>query len=80
LDNSIRNDAYWFGEAQGRVVVSVSEKDNNSFQAYISKQALQVQCIGQVTKSQILVNGEDWGNIDAWKSKYEKAIEKLMHK
>jgi phosphoribosylformylglycinamidine synthase len=80
LDNSIRNDAYWFGEAQGRVVVSVSEKDNNSFQAYISKQALQVQCIGQVTKSQILVNGEDWGNIDSWKSKYEKAIEKLMHK
>jgi len=79
-DNNIRKDAYWFGEAQGRVVVSVAEKNNELFNAYINKQAIQVQCIGQVTKSQILVNGEDWGNIDAWKSKYEKAIEKLMHK
>jgi len=79
-DNDIRKDAYWFGEAQGRVVVSVSEKDNESFKAYIGKQALQVQSIGQVTHSQILVNGEDWGNIDAWKNKYEEAIGKLMHK
>jgi phosphoribosylformylglycinamidine synthase len=79
-DSSIRKDAYWFGEAQGRVVVSVSEKNNEMFNAYIKKQAIQVQCIGQVTKSQILVNGEYWGNIDAWKNKYEKAIGKLMHK
>ena len=79
-DNNIRKDAYWFGEAQGRVVVSVSEKDNESFKAYIGKQALQVQPIGQVTQSQILVNGEDWGNIAGWKNKYEEAIGKLMHK
>jgi phosphoribosylformylglycinamidine synthase len=79
-DNSIRKDAYWFGEAQGRVVVSISEKDNESFKAYIGKQALQVQSIGQVTKSQIVVNGEDWGNIAGWKNKYEEAIGKLMHK
>jgi phosphoribosylformylglycinamidine synthase len=79
-DNNIRKDAYWFGEAQGRVVVSVSEKDNESFKAYIGKQALQVQSIGQVTKSQIVVNGEDWGNIAGWKNKYEEAIGKLMHK
>ena len=79
-DNNIRKDAYWLGEAQSRVVVSVSEKDNNSFQAYISKQALQVQFIGQVTQSQIAVNGEDWGNIAGWKNKYETAIGKLMHK
>lgn len=79
-DNNIRKDAYWFGEAQGRVVVSVSEKDNESFKAYFGKQSLQVQSIGQVTQSQILVNGEDWGNIAGWKNKYETAIGKLMHK
>jgi len=79
-DNDIRKDAYWFGEAQGRVVVSVSEKNNELFKAYINKQAIKVQFIGQVTKSQILVNEADWGNIDAWKNKYEEAIGKLMHK
>ena len=79
-DNNIRKDAYWFGEAQSRVVVSVSKENNENFQAYINKQALQVHCIGQVTPSQIVVNGEDWGNIAGWKNKYETAIEKLMHK
>jgi phosphoribosylformylglycinamidine synthase len=79
-DNDIRKDAYWFGEAQGRVVVSVSEKNNELFKAYINKQAIKVQFIGQVTKSQILVNEADWGNIDAWKNKYEEAIGKLMLK
>jgi len=78
--NNIRKDAYWFGEAQGRVVVSVSKENNENFQAYINKQALQVLCIGQVTPSQIVVNGEDWGNIAGWKNKYETAIGKLMHK
>ena len=79
-DNNIRKDGYWFGEAQSRVVVSVSKENNENFQAYINKQALQVQCIGQVTPSQIFVNGEDWGNIAGWKNKYETAIGKLMHK
>ncbi|MCX6292779.1 MAG: phosphoribosylformylglycinamidine synthase subunit PurL [Sphingobacteriales bacterium] len=79
-DNNIRKDAYWLGEAQSRVVVSVSKENNEHFQAYINKQALQVQCIGQVTSSQIVVNGEDWGNIAAWKNKYETAIGKLMQK
>ncbi len=79
-DNDIRKDAYWFGEAQSRVVVSVSKENNENFQAFINKQALQVQFIGQVTTSQILVNGEDWGNIAGWKNKYETAIGKLMHK
>jgi phosphoribosylformylglycinamidine synthase len=79
-DNNIRKDAYWFGEAQSRIVVSVSKENNDSFQAYINKQSLQVQCIGQVTNSQIIVNGEDWGNIAGWKNKYETAIGKLMHK
>lgn len=79
-DNNIRKDAYWFGEAQSRVVVSVSKENNENFQAYINKQALQVHCIGQVTPSQIVVNGEDWGNIAGWKNKYETAIGKLMNK
>ena len=31
----IRKDAYWFGEAQGRVVVSVSEDKINEFEQFI---------------------------------------------
>ena len=74
----IRKDAYWFGEAQSRVVVSVKkdklEKLINSFKkagiAYIQ--------LGTVTSGKIKVNGEDWGSIIDWKEKYDTAIEKLL--
>ncbi|MEN9598170.1 MAG: phosphoribosylformylglycinamidine synthase subunit PurL [Bacteroidota bacterium] len=75
---SIRNDAFWFGEAQGRVVVSVSEKNKLTFEATCA--ALEIPCLllGTVTNEKVMVNGEDWGTIDSWKNKYDTAIEKII--
>ncbi len=34
--------------------------------------------LGEVTGSNIQVNGENWGNIREWKHEYDTAIEKEM--
>jgi phosphoribosylformylglycinamidine synthase len=34
--------------------------------------------LGQVTSGAIKVDGKDWGAIDAWKNKYDTAIENLL--
>ena len=67
----IRKDAFWFGEAQGRVVVSVSAN-----QAPALEKALKIpfQKIGKVTAGNITVEKENWGNISTWKEKYDQAI------
>ncbi len=74
----IRKDAYWFGEAQGRIVVSVANGSSN--QLLNDARAAGIACIllGKVTSQEIIINGESWGNIDDWKEKYDTAIEKMI--
>lgn len=75
-DSALRNDAYWFGEAQSRVVVSSANAE-----AVLKKAAqagIPVMVLGKVTDGAITVNGEDWGQVAGWKNLYDTAIEKLL--
>jgi phosphoribosylformylglycinamidine synthase len=75
---TFRKDAYWFGEAQGRVVVSVAEEHVEQVILQAKETGIAVTELGTVTKGNITVNGEDWGHIIEWKEKYDTAIEKLL--
>jgi phosphoribosylformylglycinamidine synthase len=75
-DKSIRRDAYWFGESQSRVVVSVRNEKLPAFKKAL--EGMPLEKLGEVTGSLILVNGENWGNIREWKHEYDTAIEKEM--
>lgn len=77
-DTTIRKDAYWFGEAQSRVVVSVSKENRNDFNMLLEKMEITVTYLGTVTSGVISVDGQDWGNISEWKEKYDTAIGKLL--
>jgi len=75
--SAIRNDAYWFGEAQGRVVVSVSADQINEFEKSVD---IPFEKLGKVTAGEIKIDGEDWGNINDWKRKYDEVIGNFMKK
>ena len=76
--NDIRPDAYWFGESQSRVVVSVSKENRNDFNMLLEKMEMTVTYLGKVTSGKIKVNAEDWGTVNEWKDKYENAITNLL--
>lgn len=76
--NDIRPDAYWFGESQSRVVVSVSKENRNDFNMLLEKMEMTVTYLGTVTSGNIRINGEDWGTVNEWKDKYENAIANLL--
>jgi phosphoribosylformylglycinamidine synthase II len=76
-DHSIRKDAFWFGEAQSRIVVSA--KDTARIQQLAKEAGVAVTELGKVSSGNITVNGEAWGTIGAWKEKYDTAIEKLLN-
>ena len=71
---SIRKDAYWFGEAQSRVVVSVSKENRNDFIMLLEKMEMTVTYLGAVTSGAINIDGEDWGTVNEWKEKLTKKI------
>jgi phosphoribosylformylglycinamidine synthase len=76
-DTNFRKDAYLFGEAQSRVVVSVNPDLHGIFEAELH--GLPFQKIGVVNANkEILVDGGHWGYIADWKEAYDSALEKLL--
>ncbi|HEY1020312.1 MAG TPA: phosphoribosylformylglycinamidine synthase subunit PurL [Sediminibacterium sp.] len=74
----LRKDAYWFGEAQGRVVVSCTAQQAAAITQKAQAAGVTIAQLGTVTSGNIEVSGENWGSIGAWKEKYDTAIEKLL--
>ena len=79
-DLTIRKDAYWFGESQSRVLVSVAAANEEAFKNNLLLSAVPFAMIGKVDAQSISVNGEDWGSITEWKNKYDNAIGDILKK
>jgi len=75
---SLRTDAYWFGEAQSRVVVSVKKEAIDQLVSRLQSAGIAFTQLGTVTTGDIKVNGNSWGSIETWKNKYDTAIEQLL--
>lgn len=73
----IRKDAFLFGESQSRVVVSVRPEQQAAFEAAMGDHPY--DRLGTVTGSHVIMDGEDWGNIQVWKEKYDTAIEQELN-
>ena len=76
--DDLREDAYLFGEAQSRVVVSVKAELIEKFESALGN--FPHERIGLVTSGEMLVNGDFWGTIDWWKEEYDSAIENYLSK
>ena len=72
----VRKDAYWFGESQSRVVVSVKTSKLNEFKKILGNHVYEE--LGIVTDGTVKIDGMNWGDIAVWKEKYDTAIEQLL--
>lgn len=77
-DMDIRKDAYWFGEAQGRIVVSVSNSRKAAFDEFMYASGAAFSELGVVTVNEVLVDNENWARIKEWKDKYDNAITNIL--
>lgn len=73
-----RKDAFWFGEAQGRIIVSATKSKIEEIVQLAHVAGIVCSEIGEVTNGTIQVQGENWGDIRNWKLKYDTAIEHLI--
>ena len=76
-DSGFRKDAWLFGEAQGRAVVSVSGNFDD-FETVLNNASVPFRKIGTVTEGNIAVDGADWGLVAEWKSTYDTALERRL--
>jgi phosphoribosylformylglycinamidine synthase len=78
--SGVRPDAFWFGEGQSRVIVSVSEKQRTDFWQELERLDIPFISLGKVTSGDVAVNGKAWGHIGDWKTLYDTAIERHLVK
>ena len=77
-DAEIRPDAFLFGEAQGRIVVSVSTSRETHFIDYMVANKIPFTALGHVTKSEIRVDDVSFGFISDMKQVYDTALETMV--
>ena len=76
----LRPDACWFGESQGRVVVTVSPAQRTAFLQHTASGSIPVTLLGKVGGNSIEMDGQSWGEINSWKTRYDSAIESYLLK
>jgi len=73
-NTEIRKDAFLFGEAQSRVVVSVSPEKQEAFEMAMGSQVKQK--LGHVVgNGKMMIDGESFGTIPAHKAAYDSVLE-----
>jgi phosphoribosylformylglycinamidine synthase II len=77
-DDNIRKDAFLFGESPSRVVVSIDNSNKKAFENLLSKSKTSFHQIGTVTKGDLLVDGELFGNVSDYKQKFNTSLSNKM--
>jgi phosphoribosylformylglycinamidine synthase subunit PurL len=62
-NKSLRKDAFLFGEAQSRVVVSVKAENKTAIENELKKINQKFEYLGEVTNSVVIIDEENWGTI-----------------
>jgi len=75
----IRTDAFLFGEAQGRIVVSVTSSNETQFVDFMLERDVPFSTLGHVTKSELRIDDDSYGFIHDMKKHYEQALDDLMN-
>jgi phosphoribosylformylglycinamidine synthase len=77
-DSEVREDAFLFGEGQGRVVVTVSEDQEDEFLESMMNSGVSYTLLGHVTKGKMMVDDEHFGFISEAKKVYNEALAKRL--
>jgi len=77
-DSEVREDAFLFGEGQGRVVVAVNEDQEDAFIEEMMGSGITFTLLGHVTKGKMMVDDEHFGFIDGAKDIFDNALAKHL--
>jgi phosphoribosylformylglycinamidine synthase len=74
----MRKDAFLFGEAQGRVVVSVKPEQQEAFIELLATSTTEFSLLGTVTSGALLVDEEPFGTVTEAASVYQNVLHGIL--
>jgi len=77
-DSEIRKDAFLFGEAQGRIIVSVKPSAQELFVEFMAASGVEFSLLGAVTKNGFVVDEELYDTVDHAKEVYDNVLHDIL--
>jgi len=77
-DGAIRKDAFLFGEAQSRVVVSISPDEQERFIEMMATSEVDFSLLGIVTSGFLNIDEEPFGHITDIKMVYNNVLHEIL--
>ncbi|AFM05007.1 phosphoribosylformylglycinamidine synthase subunit II [Bernardetia litoralis DSM 6794] len=78
--HKVRKDAFWFGESQSRVVVSISKDKKEEFETVLKTNKVDFSELGSVVSEKVCqVDGNIWLSIDDAKEEFEATLPKYLN-
>ncbi|MDO9185913.1 MAG: phosphoribosylformylglycinamidine synthase subunit PurL [Bacteroidia bacterium] len=78
-DEEIRKDAFLFGEAQSRVIVSVKKSDEDKFIDLMMASRAEFEYLGDVTGKEMIIDEKSFGTVAEAKELFDNALGKLLN-
>jgi len=77
-DPEIRKDAFLFGEAQGRVVVSVKQEKQEALIELLATSEVEFSYLGTVTRGDLIIDDASFGTIKEAKAVYDNVLHNIL--
>lgn len=77
-DDSLRKDAFLFGEAQSRVVVTVKAEDQEEFVEFMAASDVDFSLLGEVKGSDVIIDGERWASVADYSLPYQNVLHEKL--
>ncbi len=77
-DETVRKDAFLFGEAQSRVIVSVKKADEDKFIDLMMASQAEFEYLGDVKGKEMIIDGESFGKVSEAKTIFDNALGELL--
>lgn len=77
-DEEVRKDAFLFGEAQSRVIVSVKKADEDKFIDLMMASKAEFEYLGDVKGKEMVIDDESFGTVAAAKNIFDNALGDLL--
>lgn len=77
-DKNYRKDAFLFGEAQGRVIISLSKENTTVLEAFCKENNLTYTKLGEVKGQNAIIDNENFGEMVFYKDIHLNSIERQL--
>lgn len=79
-DANLRKDAFLFGEAQSRAVVTIDPHEQPILERILQAMELPYRLLGEVTTGEITIDGKNYGDINGIADLYDNALGNILNK